>query len=360
MKIGIIGAGQLGRMLALAGYPLGLQFRFLDPAHDACAGQVAPQQVANFDDTAALATLAAECDAVTFEFENVPHDALVFLGEHAPVFPPAAALEIAQDRLAEKTLFGKLDIPTPAFATVDSRSELDAAVQRIGLPAVIKTRRLGYDGKGQALLRTAADVDTAWAELGGVALLLEQFVDFDREVSLVAVRSREGEIRYYPLTENEHRNGMLHLSRPRPGDPAQSQAEEEVRRLLVHLDYVGVLAFEFFQVGSRLLANEIAPRVHNSAHWTIEGAETSQFENHLRAVAGLPLGSTRAITASAMLNLVGQLPLHEQVLGIEGAHLHDYGKQPRAGRKVGHATLRANSESELDRSLDQLLSMVAS
>lgn len=359
MKIGIVGAGQLGRMLALAGYPLGLQFQFLDPATDACAGQLAPQLATSYTDRSALAALAEGCDAITFEFENVPHDSLVFLSDHAPVFPSAVALESAQDRLTEKSLFGELDIPTPRYVPVTSLVELEQAVETVGLPAVLKTRRMGYDGKGQHLLRTLTDLPDAWSELGNVALILEQFVEFHREVSLVGVRNRHGEIRFYPLTENEHRDGVLYLSRARSGDPLQPQAEAYVSRLMNHLNYVGVLALEFFQLADKLLANEFAPRVHNSAHWTIEGAETSQFENHLRAVADLPLGSTRQVDPSAMVNLVGQLPPRERVLAIEGAHLHDYGKAPRVGRKVGHATVRAESEQALDRSLEQLLAVVS-
>jgi 5-(carboxyamino)imidazole ribonucleotide synthase len=218
---------------------------------------------------------------------------------------------------------------------------------------------MGYDGKGQRLLRTLADLPDAWAELGNVPLILEQFVEFDREVSLVGVRNRHNEIRFYPLTENEHRNGILFVSRARSGDTLQSEAEDYVSRLMNHLDYVGILAFEFFQQSDTLLANEFAPRVHNSTHWTIEGAETSQFENHLRAVADLPLGSTRQLGPCAMVNLVGQLPPREQVLAVDGAHLHDYGKAPREGRKVGHATVRAESEAALDRSLEQLLAVVS-
>ena len=359
MKIGIVGAGQLGRMLALAGYPLGLQFQFLDPATDACAGQLAPQLTASYEDRSALATLAEACDAITFEFENVPRDSLVFLSEHAPVFPSATALESAQDRLTEKSLFSELGIPTPVYVSVTSLAELEQAVETVGLPAVLKTRRMGYDGKGQRLLRTLADLPDAWSELGNVPLILEQFVKFDREVSLVGVRNRHGEIRFYTLTENEHRDGMLYLSRARSGDPLRPQAEAYVSRLMNHLHYVGALAFEFFHTSDTLLANEFAPRVHNSAHWTIEGAETSQFENHLRAVADLPLGATGQLSPCAMVNLIGRLPPREQVLAVEGAHLHDYGKEPRSGRKVGHATVRAESEQALDRSLEQLLAVVS-
>ena len=357
MNIGVVGAGQLGRMLALAGYPLGFRFQFLDPGEDACAGQVAPQLVKAYDDPDALATLSERSDIISFEFENVPHEALRFLSEHRPAYPPARALEVAQDRLQEKTLFSDLGIPTPGFLPVESRQQLADAVSHLGLPAVLKTRRLGYDGKGQFVIRNAGDLDIAWDELGTVPLILEQFIPFDREVSLIAARNQKGETVFYPLSENEHRNGMLHLSIPHADDPLQSQAEEWVTPLLQRLEYVGVLAFEFFVKDGTLLANEIAPRVHNSGHWTIEGAETSQFENHLRAITGLPLGSTRLKGHVAMLNLVGQLPDRSRVLEIEGASFHDYGKESRAGRKVGHITLRAESADELQHNLARLASI---
>ncbi|MEP7188470.1 MAG: 5-(carboxyamino)imidazole ribonucleotide synthase [Roseiflexaceae bacterium] len=367
--IGILGAGQLGRMLALAGYPLGLRFRFLDPAPDAPASHMAEHMQAGYDD-ATLEQFSAGLDAVTYEFENVPVAATRFLAERVPVYPPPAALEAAQDRLVEKTFFQKLGIAIPPFAPVDSQADLDAAIAQIGLPAVLKTRRLGYDGKGQIILREPADAATAWATLGNAPLILEGWVPFERELSILAARGRNGETAFFPLVENHHRDGILRLSlAPAPGvTPAlQSAAEQIAARALAALEYVGVLAIELFQVASgqaprasSLVVNEMAPRVHNSGHWTIEGAETSQFEQHLRAVLGLPLGATATRGYSAMINLIGELPDSAAVLAISGAHLHLYGKQPRAGRKVGHVTLLAETADLLRARLEQLQRIVSS
>ena len=380
--IGILGAGQLGRMLALAGYPLGLRFRFLDPAPGAPAGQIAEHMHAGYEDAATLERFCAGLDAVTYEFENVPVAAARLLAEHVPVYPPPAALEAAQDRLVEKTFFQNLGIATPSFAPVDSQADLDTAISQLGLPAVLKTRRLGYDGKGQVILREPADATAAWAVLGGAPLILEGFVPFVRELSIVAARSHTGEIAFFPLVENHHREGILRLSlAPAPGaTPAlQAAAEQIASRALAALEYVGVLAIELFQVQEDrgwgmgdgrtishppspiphpLLVNEMAPRVHNSGHWTIEGAETSQFEQHLRAVLGLPLGATAARGCSAMVNLIGALPDPAAILAIPGAHLHLYGKQPRAGRKVGHVTIRAENADLLRARLEQLQPMI--
>ncbi|HWQ12748.1 MAG TPA: 5-(carboxyamino)imidazole ribonucleotide synthase [Roseiflexaceae bacterium] len=372
MLIGILGAGQLGRMLALAGYPLGMRFRFLDPVSSAPAGQLAEQLVAGYDDEAALTRFARGLDLVTYEFENVPVAAARFLERLATVFPPPAALEAAQDRLAEKTFFQRLGIPTPPFAAVDTRPALDAALAAIGLPAVLKTRRLGYDGKGQAVLRAPADVDEAWRTLGGQPLILEGFVDFARELSILAVRGQDGATACYPLVENQHRAGMLRRSlAPAPGvtPELQALAESYASRALDALGYVGVLAIELFETGEgrriedrdlaaahprSLVVNEMAPRVHNSGHWTIEGAATSQFENHLRAVAGLPLGATAPRGHAAMLNLIGATPDPAALLALPEAHLHLYGKAPRPGRKLGHVTLRADDPHTLAERLAQL------
>ncbi len=380
--IGILGAGQLGRMLALAGYPLGLRFRVLDPAPDAPASHLAEHMQAGYDDVATLERFSAGLEVVTYEFENVPVAAARFLAERAPVYPPPAALEAAQDRLVEKTFFQKLGIATPPFAPVDSPADLNAAIAQIGLPAVLKTRRLGYDGKGQIILRNPADAATAWATLGGAPLILEGFVPFERELSMLAARGRNGETAFFPLVENHHRDGILRLSlapAPQITPALQSEAEQIASRALAALEYVGVLAIELFQVTgdrgwgmgngaisqpphpiSHLLVNEMAPRVHNSGHWTIEGAETSQFEQHLRAMLGLPLGATAVRGYSAMVNLIGALPAPAAVLAIPGAHLHLYGKQPRAGRKVGHITIRAENEEILRVRLEQMQQIVSS
>jgi 5-(carboxyamino)imidazole ribonucleotide synthase len=366
VTIGILGGGQLGYMLALAGYPLGLHFRFFDPSPEAPVGRIASRVTAEFSDEAALEKFANGLELVTYEFENVPAAAVRFLAERVPVFPPPAALEVAQDRLQEKQLFQDLGIPTTEFAPIHNREALDAAIKKVGLPAMLKTCRMGYDGKGQWPLRSTEDIARAKSELPAAGpgdteteapFILERFVPFTRELSVLAVRARTGETAVYPLVENHHRGGILRLSlAPAPRlDPAiQRAAEEAARSVFDELQYVGVLAIEFFEQDGRLLANEMAPRVHNSGHWTIEGALTSQFENHLRAVMGLPLGSTHAIGSSAMLNLIGELPDSADVLAIRDAHLHLYGKSPRAGRKLGHITLRAASAEQLASRLAEL------
>jgi len=357
VTIGILGGGQLGYMLALAGYPLGLHFRFLDPSPEAPVGRIAQRVTADYTDQLALEKFSNGLELVTYEFENVPVEAAKFLAEHVPVYPPPAALETAQDRLAEKDLFRKLGIATTEFAPVSNPSELDAAAKALGLPAVLKTSRLGYDGKGQSILRTAQDVANAKSELPPVKLILERFVPFTRELSVLAVRSRNGETAIYPLVENHHRSGILRLSlapAPRLEPPIQRAAEKAAHRILESLKYVGVLAIEFFEHQGELLANEMAPRVHNSGHWTIEGAVTSQFENHLRAVLGMPLGSTGPAGYCAMLNLIGDLPESSEVLAVPDTHLHLYGKSPRPGRKLGHVTLRAASPERLALRLSEL------
>jgi 5-(carboxyamino)imidazole ribonucleotide synthase len=359
--VGVLGAGQLGRMLALAGYPLGLKFAFFDESADAPAGHLGDLTVARFDDRAALDAFAGEVDLVTYEFENVPVAAAERLAGHVPVFPPPRALKVAQDRLSEKTLFRDLAIGTAPFAAVDTKDDLDRALRSIGLPAVLKTRTQGYDGKGQRMLRLPEDVDPAFAALGGRPLLLEGFVPFTRELSILAVRSVTGETASWPLVENVHRDGILRLSLAPAEAVPPALAEDAAAiatRTLEALDYVGVLAIELFEHEGKLLANEMAPRVHNSGHWTIEGAVTSQFENHLRAVAGLPLGATGATGVCAMINLIGSTPDPASILGIAGAHLHLYGKVPRPGRKLGHVTLRADDRATLDRLRARLESLI--
>jgi 5-(carboxyamino)imidazole ribonucleotide synthase len=363
MKVGVLGGGQLGRMLALAGYPLGLRFRFLDPAPEAPVEELAELIVGRFDDLDVLECFPDGLDVITYEFENVPVEAARHLGRRVPVYPPVRALEVSQDRLAEKTLFASLGLTPAPFAPVGCRADLEAAVQKIGLPAVLKTRRLGYDGKGQFVLHRPADVEPAWRKLGGVPLILEGFIPFDREVSQLGVRGRDGSVQMYPLVENVHREGILRRTlapAPHTGQEVQKEAGEAVRRVMEELQYVGVLAVEFFQKGETLIANEMAPRVHNSGHWTIEGARTSQFGNHLRAVLGWPLGPAESVAHSAMINLIGSLPdltgdRGRQVLAVPGAHLHFYGKRPRPGRKVGHVTIWAETPEQVSERLTRLL-----
>lgn len=359
-SVGILGAGQLGRMLALAGYPLGLLPRFLDPSVDACAGQLAEHITGSYDDPDVLERFAEGLDVVTYEFENVPVEAVRLLSGRVPVYPPPGALEVAQDRLAEKRFFRDQGIPTPPFVPVSTREELGKALRTLGTPAVLKTRRFGYDGKGQSVIKSDEEAEAAWMSLGGRPLILEGFVPFDRELSILAVRGLDGGLASYPLVENHHSEGILRLSiapAPQVSKEMQAGAEAYARRVMEALYYVGVLAVELFQVGGELLANEMAPRVHNSGHWTIEGAETSQFENHLRAILGLPLGSTAPRGFSAMLNIIGDMPDTAEVLRLPGTHLHLYGKAPRPGRKIGHITLRTDDPDALAEGIQLLHSI---
>ncbi|HTY93030.1 MAG TPA: 5-(carboxyamino)imidazole ribonucleotide synthase [Steroidobacteraceae bacterium] len=360
MTVGIVGAGQLGRMLALAGYPLGLDFLFLDPAEQPPAAGLAPVLRSPFDDPAALRILAGRCEVVTIDWENVPAAALRALQSDTRVSPSPAAIATAQDRVSEKRLFERLGIATTRWRAVGSRRQLDSAVRAIGLPGVLKTRRMGYDGKGQAVLRTAADLEPAWTQMGAVPLLYEELVPFDLEVSVIGVRARGGECRVYPLNQNLHAGGILRLTRAPCGNARLNRlAARQVLAVMEHLGYVGVLAIEFFVRRGRLIANEMAPRVHNSGHWTIEGAVTSQFENHLRAILGLPLGETRAVGHSAMINLIGAMPPREALLRHPGVHLHDYVKQPRPGRKLGHLTVVEVDAARRDRRARALLAELA-
>jgi 5-(carboxyamino)imidazole ribonucleotide synthase len=349
VRVGVLGAGQLGRMLALAGLPLGCSFVFVDPTANSPAAALGQQIVCGYTDPVGLAALA-ECDVVTYEFESVPVAAALALAEQVPVFPPAGALRVAQDRLLEKTCFRDLGIATAPFEAVGSLADLERALAKLGVPAVLKTRRFGYDGKGQFVLRDAAEAAAAWSAVGEAPSILEGFVRFERELSLIAVRARDGQTAFYPIVENHHEQGILRKTlAPAPDlTPALQRAAESYATLILeHLSYVGVLALELFQVGGALVVNEIAPRVHNSGHFSIEGSRTSQFENHLRAILGLPLGDTAAVAPSCMLNLVGSLPSSADILAVPDAHLHLYGKAPRPGRKVGHVTVRAENTAEL-------------
>ncbi len=353
MRIGIVGAGQLGQMLGFAAEKLGLDVRFIDPSENPPAAVCGPVIQSRFDDPVALVALAETCDVITYEFENVPVDALLPIESIAPVYPPTSALRHSQDRLDEKRLFTELDIPLPGYHTIDSRQDMDTAASALGLPIVIKTRRFGYDGKGQWIARQKDDLDAAWDELGAQPLIAEQWIPFDYELSCIGVRSVDAEIAIYPLSRNVHVGGILQSSRSPVDEPVLAKtAADYVRRLLDSLDYVGTLALELFVVGDRLLANEFAPRVHNSGHWTIEGSDTSQFENHLRAIAGLPLGATTGCGHAGMVNLIGEIPEAARALDI--GVLHDYGKAPRPGRKLGHITVVANSAEQRDALVEKI------
>jgi 5-(carboxyamino)imidazole ribonucleotide synthase len=337
--VGCIGGGQLGRMLALAAAPLGVVVRCLDPSADACAGDVCELIVGAYDDPEALARLAYGASCVTFEFENVPAAALGVLRERAHVRPGPNSLTISQDRLWEKQLFGRVGVPCAAFGDIETPAQLEDALARTGLPAVIKTKRMGYDGKGQRVVRSRDEAEQAVADLGD-ELIAEALVPFRRELSLVLVRGLDLETVFYPLVENVHADGILATTTaPAPDiSPAlQATCQAYGRAVAEALHHVGVLCLELFETADGVLANELAPRVHNSGHWTIEGAETSQFENHIRAVLGLPLGSTAPLGRARMQNLVGtHAPLPELLAG--GGHVHLYGKQARPGRKLGHVT----------------------
>ena len=356
VKIGILGAGQLGRMMALAGYPLGIPVRLFDTTPDAPAAQLGEFITGDYGDAALQRRFSAGLTAVTWEFEHLPLEAVQRIAEAVPVYPPPEALRVGQDRIAEKSFFGQLGIPVPRFTPVSSEAELLQGVQAIGTPAILKTTRAGYDGKGQARIRAAAEATEAFHSLPRVPLILEEFLDFEREISLIAVRSRAGEIRFYPAIENVHTGGILNSSHaPAPAAaPLQAEGEAYLHRILTALNYVGVLTVEFFVRDGHLVANEMAPRVHNSGHWTIEGAATSQFENHLRAVAGLPLGSTESRGCSIMYNIVGALPDTTGILAIPGAHLHLYGKSPRPGRKLGHVTITGDNPTTVQHLGEQL------
>lgn len=344
--IGILGGGQLGRMLAMAAARLGLKCHVYAPEADSPAFDVtADHTIASYDDQVALKAFATGIDAATYEFENIPVATVEFLSKLVPVRPGAKALACAQDRINEKTLARKLGAMTADFAAIDSYEDLKAALGQIAPPCILKTRRFGYDGKGQAKILKPEDSKTAWAEMRDQPSILESFIDFNREVSVIAARSLDGEFRAFDVTENEHRNHILHRSlAPAHLDPGTAkQAVAIAERIGAALDYVGVYAIEFFEKdargGGQLYVNEMAPRVHNSGHWTIDGAVTSQFEQHIRAVAGWPLGSTvRKAAAVEMINLIGDEILDWRDIAADpGAFLHHYGKKDaRAGRKMGH------------------------
>lgn len=376
--IGILGGGQLGMMLAAAALPLGYRCVFLEDAPNCPAslyGQVfTSEQLEDF---------IAAADVFTLEFENTPAKTVARLkqlsdsGQKQGMFPPPQALEVAQDRLSEKSLFNELGIKTVPFKSVSSKQELKAASEELGLPLVLKTSRGGYDGKGQFVVKTEADITEAWKALGDAVtgkgsltptpapLIAEGFINFSREVSIIATRAQDGSIRTYDLVENNHHTGILATSHaPAVGTShLLPEAKKAIETLMTHLDYVGTMALELFVSKDEkdkdiILANEIAPRVHNSGHWSIEGAVTSQFENHMRAVVGLPLGDTDNVYPSVMVNVLGEYPNIADVLSIDGAHYHTYHKEERADRKIAHITLMPNDVAKLDEALDQLVAVL--
>jgi 5-(carboxyamino)imidazole ribonucleotide synthase len=348
-------------MLGLAGLPLGHSFTFLDPAGDACAAEVGDLLVADYDDPESLGVLAARSDVVTFEFENVDVGAASDISQDVAFWPPPQSLAVAQDRLAEKRAFQDAGLDVATYAAASDPDELRKAIDRVGTPCLIKSRRQGYDGKGQALIHDHREAEAAWRSIGQVPSLVEAVVPFTRELSIIAVRATTGETVFYPPVENHHLDGILRLSiAPAPDldSGLRTRAESIAGRTLDRLDHVGALAIELFQADGELLGNEMAPRVHNSGHYSIEGAETSQFENHIRAVSGAPLGPTRSTGPAVMVNLIGEVPSEEQLLEIPHAHLHLYGKEPRPGRKVGHVTLAHAEFRVLASSLETLVGLV--
>lgn len=359
MRIGLIGGGQLAQMLALAGRPLGMDVVCLADEITCPAASVALIIPGQFDNPTSLQQLAEQVDVISFEFENVDIAALQTIADKVAIYPNLTIIATAQDRLLEKQTFNELAIPTTRFFAIHSHADLIQAVQTLGFPCVLKTTRLGYDGKGQMVLRSHTDVDQACHMLGKHPLILEEFISFDRELSLIAVRNLQGEIAYYPLTENQHQDGILRVScAPYTDDKLQQLAQMYLKKLLEKFNYVGVLTVEFFQCGDQLIANEMAPRVHNSGHWTIEGATISQFENHLRAISGLPLGSTESLGHTAMVNFIGTIPAVETALQIPELHYHDYNKAARVGRKLGHATVCAADQQQLEMRLQEILALL--
>ena len=345
--IGILGGGQLGRMLAMAAARLGLRCHVFSPDPDSPAFDVVLNATcAEYADVEALELFANDVDVITYEFENVPAAAAMILAARRPVLPDRKILETTQDRLAEKDFVKRLGIGTADYADVSSIAALRAAIPRIGLPAVIKTRRFGYDGKGQAIVRDGDDLEQIWEDLGTKSAILEAFVPFDCEVSMIAARSADGHVECFDVTENEHRDHILKTSRAPAAisEALAKQARTIAESIANELNYVGVLAVEMFvlagDAGPRLLVNEIAPRVHNSGHWTLDGASISQFEQHIRAIAGWPLGKPVCHGPVTMTNLIGdEIDSYEQWLTVPGATVHLYGKGPaRPGRKMGHVT----------------------
>jgi len=355
VRIGIVGAGQLGLMLGEAAAELGMSCLFVDPSESPPAARVGRVNRAAFDDASALEDLSRASDVVTYEFENVPVEALEKLGDATPLYPPPAALATAQDRKFEKSLFVELDIPVPAHRAVDSRADLESAVGDLGLPAVVKTRRFGYDGKGQFVIREHADIGPAWDALEPAPLIVEAWVPFDYEVSIIGARNTGGQIVTWPLSRNTHRDGILRIAVADAAEgPLHALASDYIGRLLAHLDYVGVLTLELFVAGDTLFANEMAPRVHNSGHWTIEGSETSQFANHLKAITGQPLGPTATVACPGMVNLISRIPDAVRLLDDDRLYFHDYGKAPRDGRKLGHVTCVAENPEIRKTLIDRL------
>lgn len=356
-KIGVLGAGQLGRMLAIAGYPLNHQFGFSGNHNDEPAALLG-HMFAQEDNQENIESLVAFADVVTFESENTNVEAIREIGKNVVVYPSENSLYTTQHRGREKALFDKLSIPCAPYKLIDSLDTLKSAIDALGLPAILKTTTDGYDGKGQFVIKTSEQIQMAWESMNGAEAILEGFVNFKRELSLIAVRGIDNDHKYYPLVENTHHEGILRLTiAPAKNIDAITQklAEKYMQDLLDEMDHVGVLTLELFETEDGLVANEMAPRVHNSGHWSIEGAHTSQFENHIRAITGMPLGDTTPIQShNAMINIIGEIGPVDIALKMNNAHLHLYDKAPRENRKLGHINLTCASQSELNDSIKKL------
>jgi len=340
--IGVLGGGQLGRMMAQSAADLDLAFRFLDPSPEACAAPLGEHIRAGYDDPDAVARFIEGLGAATYEFENIPAETTRAVAAKVPLRPSAKSIELTQDRLVEKNFIADTGASPAPFRNVESEADLDSALAELGRPAVLKTRRFGYDGKGQTLIKEDSPLDDARALARSAPCVLEGFIDFTRELSVVVVRTTAGETITYPVTENTHAAGILRVSTA----PAAGRTDDAARiatDIAAALDHVGALCVELFDTPAGLLVNEIAPRVHNSGHWTIDATNASQFENHVRAVADLPLAGHAQTAPALMLNLIGDLPGADAVRALDpAAHYHDYAKAPRPGRKVGHITLVGN------------------
>ena len=355
-KVGILGAGQLGRMLALAGYPLELDFHFYDTSGSPSVGlgQVSCDPSADLtSDT--LSNFLSDVDVVTYEFEHLPLSLTQYIEKEAVLYPPSKSIEVCQNRSLEKALFTKLGIPTPKYHIIDSLESLKTAVADLGCPVVTKTTTEGYDGKGQFVIKTPEQCELAWQSIGLVndkprELIVEAFVNFKRELSIIAVRAIDDEMKVYPLTENDHHDGILRYSFA-PAESVSTETAEQantyIKELMHELGHVGILTLELFETETGLIANEMAPRVHNSGHWTIEGCVCSQFENHLRAITGQPLGNTDANRPTCMINIISEKGDIAGIMALPYAHVHLYGKEERSGRKLGHITVQADSTEEL-------------
>ncbi|MDF1796714.1 MAG: 5-(carboxyamino)imidazole ribonucleotide synthase [Coxiellaceae bacterium] len=341
MKVGIIGAGQLARMMILAGIPMGLTFSTYSPEEITSMGEYAAHTVGAYDDADALLAFAASVDVLTYEHENLPVEVLREIESKHALYPGSAVIAQVQDRLLEKQMFNKLGVPTNAFVEINSVDDAKAAGEQLGYPFIIKARRFGYDGKHQYRINHTHDIESLTDEQCGNCIA-EAFVAFDREISIIVVRSQQGECQFYDVCENQHEAGILRQTENKISDPLFEAACAEIEKIVTSVNYVGIMALELFFKDDQLLANEVAPRVHNSGHWTIEGADTSQFENHVRAICGLPLGSTQSITEVCMTNCIGEMPDIKTVLQNPMAYYHDYGKSPRPGRKLGHITAIKN------------------